>query len=351
MTTTNLLLSIPFLLLAATGCTTEEISDTPIPNEKGEYAVNFSGGLDMEQTKSGTTNLADGVKVTISAYAHDATETAIANGKYAASSGGFTGESSYTMYLARGSYDFYAVSCNSTSGDVTIPTFTNGTSSSDLENGVDYIWAKATNQTVGNDNTSVTLGLAHKAVFIEITVKTAANSGIELISWDGDAATDNDNATIMPPAVTDCKMSLSTGVITPAAGVVSGVTASNMITTAVQGTSGYANEKTATAFYYILPLAKKDASNSYELPVTFKVKVKIDGHDYTIANTNGESKTYTTKLTAPVSGSYAFEAGKKYTYTATLKPNTISFTGATVTAWEEGVKESPLTPTEPEPAS
>lgn len=347
MTTTNLLLSIPFLLLAATGCTTEEISDTPIPNEKGEYAVNFSGGLDMEQTKSGTTNLADGVKVTISAYAHDATETAIASGKYAASSGGFTGESSYTMYLARGSYDFYAVSCNSTTKEV--PAFTKGTSS-DLENGVDYIWAQAANQDIENTEKSITLGLAHKAVCIEITVKTAANSGIELISWEGDAATDNDNATIMPPAVTDCKMSLSTGVITPAAGVVSGVTASNMITTAVQGTSGYGNEKIATASYYILPLAKKDDSHSHELTVTFKVKVKIDGHDYTIANTNGESKTYTTKLTAPASGSYAFEAGKKYTYTATLKPNTISFTGATVTAWGEGVKDSPLTPTEPDPA-
>ena len=349
MTTTNLLLSIPFLLLAATGCTTEEPGDTPITNEKGEYAINFNGGLDLELTKSGSENLENGVNTTISAYKSGATDVAVASHGYTADgSGNFGGESSYTMYLARGSYDFYAVSCNSITKEA--PAFTSGTSS-DLENGVDYIWAKAANQDIENTGKSITLGLAHKAVCIEITVKTAANSGIELISWEGDAATDNDNATIMPPAVTDCKMSLSTGVITPAAGVVSGVTASNMITTAVQGTSGYSNEKTATASYYILPLAKKDASNSYELPVTFKVKVKIDGHDYSIANTNGESKTYTAKLTAPASGSYAFVAGNKYTYTATLKPNTISFTGATVTAWEEGVKESPLTPTEPEPAS
>lgn len=345
MTTTNLLLSIPFLLLAATGCTTEEISDTPIPNEKGEYAVNFSGGLDLEQTKSGTTNLADGVKVTISAYAHDATETAIASGKYAASSGGFTGESSYTMYLARGSYDFYAVSCNSTTKEV--PAFTKGTSS-DLENGVDYIWAKAANQDIENTGKSITLGLAHKAVCIEITVKTAANSGIELISWEGDAATDNDNATITPPVATGCTMALSTGVITPATSV--GSTPVNMTTTAVKGNAGSTNDKTATASYYILPLAQKGGNQSHELPVTFKVKVKIDGNSYTgDAATNGESKVYTAKLTVP-SSSYAFEAGKKYTYTATLKPNTISFTGATVTAWEEGVKESPLKPTEPDPA-
>lgn len=349
MTTTNLLLSIPFLLLAATGCTTEEISDTPIPNEKGEYAVNFSGGLDLELTKSIPDNLNNGVKATIAAYKTGQTDAAVASHGYTANgSGDFTGESSYTMYLARGYYDFYAVSCNSITKEA--PAFTSGTSS-DLENGVDYIWAKAANQDIENTGKSITLGLAHKAVCIEITVKTAANSGIELISWEGAAATDNDNATIMPPATSGCKMSLSTGVITPATGVVSGVTASNMITTAVTGSSGYANDKTATASYYILPLAQKGGSQSHELKVTFKVKVKINGNSYTgDADTNGESKVYTANLTAPESG-YAFEAGKKYTYTATLKPNTISFTGATVTAWEEGVKESPLTPTEPEPAS
>lgn len=350
MTTTNLLLSIPFLLLAATGCTTEEISDTPIPNEKGEYAVNFSGGLDLELTKSDPDKLSNGVKATIAAYKTGQTDAAVASNGYTANgSGDFTGESSYTMYLARGSYDFYAVSCNSITKEA--PAFTNGTSSSDLENGVDYIWAKAESQDIENTGKSITLGLAHKAVFIEITVKTAASTGIELISWESTVGADNDNATIMPPATSGCTMALSTGVITPATGVVSGVTASNMITTAVTGSSGYDQDKIATASYYILPLAKKDASNSYELPVTFKVKVKINGNSYTgDADTNGESKVYTANLTAPGSG-YAFEAGKKYTYTATLKPNTISFTGATVTAWEEGVKESPLTPTEPEPAS
>lgn len=348
MTTTNLLLSIPFLLLAATGCTTEEISDTPIPNEKGEYAVNFSGGLDLELTKSDPDKLSNGVKATIAAYKTGQTDAAVASNGYTANgSGDFTGESSYTMYLARGSYDFYAVSCNSITKEA--PAFTNGTSSSDLENGVDYIWAKAESQDIENTGKSITLGLAHKAVCIEIIVKTAASTGIELISWESTAGADNDNATIMPPAVTGCKMALSTGVITPATGV--STSPVNMGTEEVQGTSGYANEKTATVSYYILPLAKKDASNSYELPVTFKVKVKIDGHDYSIANTNGESKTYTAKLTAPASGSYAFVAGNKYTYTATLKPNTISFTGATVTAWGDGGSNDSLKPTEPDPAS
>lgn len=347
MTTTNLLLSIPFLLLAATGCTTEEPGDTPITNEKGEYAINFNGGLDLELTKSGSENLENGVNTTISAYKSGATDVAVASGKYTANgSGNFTGTSSYTMYLAKDEYDFYAVSCNSKTKEV--PAFTKGTSSADLENGVDYIWAGAKGQTVSNAPMSVTLGLAHKAVCIEITVKTAASTGIELISWESTVGADNDNATIMPPAVTGCKMALSTGVITPATGV--STSPVNMGTEEVQGTSGYANDKTATASYYILPLSQKDATHSHELTVTFKVKVKIDGHDYTIANTNGESKTYTAKLTAPASGSYAFVAGNKYTYTATLKPNTISFTGATVTAWGDGGSNAPLTPTEPDPA-
>lgn len=345
MTTTNLLLSIPFLLLAATGCTTEEPGDTPITNEKGEYAINFNGGLDLELTKSGSENLENGVNTTISAYKSGATDVAVASHGYTADgSGNFGGESSYTMYLAKGSYDFYAVSCNSITKEA--PAFTSGTSSSDLENGVDYIWAKAESQTVGNEDASITLGLAHKAVCIEIIVKTAANSGIELISWESTAGADNDNATITPPAAAGGKMALSTGVITPATSV--STSSVNMGTEEVQGTSGSTNEKTATASYYILPLAQKDAGHSHELTVTFKVKVKIDGHDYTTA-TGGESKTYTANLTAPESG-YAFVAGNKYTYTATLKPNTISFTGATVTAWGDGVKESPLTPTEPDPA-
>lgn len=346
MTTTNLLLSIPFLLLAVTGCTTEEITNTPIPNEKGEYAVNFSGGLDLELTKSDPDKLNNGVKATIAAYKTGQTDAAVASHGYTANgSGDFTGESSYTMYLARGSYDFYAVSCNSITKEA--PAFTSGTSS-DLENGVDYIWAKAANQDIENTGKSITLGLAHKAVCIEITVKTAANSGIELISWEGDAATDNDNATITPPVATGCTMALSTGVITPATSV--GSTPVNMTTTAVKGNAGSTNDKTATASYYILPLAQKGGNQSHELPVTFKVKVKIDGNSYTgDAATNGESKVYTAKLTVP-SSSYAFEAGKKYTYTATLKPNTISFTGATVTAWGDGGSNDSLKPTEPDPA-
>lgn len=312
--------------------------------------------MDLTVTKgetppAGTTFLENGVITTIYAYTKGATVTdesvtSVAHGDYTAGGdGSFSGKSDYTMFLARGPYDFYAVSCNSKSDDVTIPTFTKGTSAG-LLNGVDYIYGSAANQTVENSGKTVSLGLSHKAVCIEITVKTKANSGIELVSWEKAAATDNNNATITPPDASGCTMSLADGTIEPATGV-SDVPA-NMTTTAVTGYAGSNNEKTATASYYMLPLVQKDGSNSFELKVTFNVKVKIDGNTYTGGTeTTGESKVYTANLTAPSSG-YAFEAGKKYTYTAILKPNTITFTGATVTAWGEGVKDAPLTPTEPD---
>lgn len=362
MKTTNILLTIPFLLLSAIGCTSDEQVGEPVTNEKGEYPVNFSGSMDMTLTKAeeeNTSKLDNGVKATIYAYANGATVTgessaaaAITSGNYTADgSGNFSG-TNYTMYLAKGSYDFYVVSCNSTSTDA--PQFTNGTSA-ELSNGVDYIWGNATGQSIPNtgnsalnteNKNSVSLGLAHKAVCIEITVKTAANTGIELISWESTAA--NDNATIMPPANSNCKMSLSNGNIEPATSVVTaGTTASNMTTTGVTGTSGYGNEKTATASYYMLPLAAASGgSSSQDLTVTFKVKVKIEGHTYT--DENGESKTYTANLKAPESASYAFAGGSKYSYTATLKPNTISFTGATVTNWTAVTVDNDLEPTEPD---
>ncbi len=351
MKTTNKLLTIPFLLLSAIGCTSDEQVGEPVTNEKGEYPVNFSGSMDMTLTKAdeNTSKLDNGVKATIYAYTNGATVTgesgaaaAITSGNYTADgSGNFSG-TNYTMYLAKGSYDFYVVSCNSTSTDA--PQFTNGTSG-ELSNGVDYIWGKATGQSIpGTENNNISLGLAHKAVCIEITVKTTANSGIELVSWESTAGQDNTNATIMPPAVSNCKMSLSDGSIVAATGV--GTAAANMTTTAVSGTSGYTNDKTATASYYMLPLAAASGgSSSLELTVTFKVKVKIEGHTYT--DGNGESKTYTTKLKAPES-SYAFAGGSKYSYTATLKPNTITFTGATVTNWTAVDGDKNLEPTEPD---
>lgn len=333
MRTTNILLS--FLLLSAAGCTSDEQTDGPIANDKGEYAINFSGNLDMRLTKADPDpTVGKGVKATIYAYDNN---TLITNGNYTAGDdGSFTGADSYIMYLPKKSYNFYAVSANSTTDAA--PEFTSGTSTADLTNGVDYIYASKSNVAIpGTSDNNVQLSFSHKAVKIEITVKTVANSGIELVGWKGTVGGDNDNATITPPTATNCKMTLSDGSIATATSV--GISTENMTTTVVTGNPGAANEKTATASYIMLPLAQQNASTSHELTVTLNAKVKI-------GDRTEEVKTYTAKLKAPDSGSYAFESGKEYKYTATLKPNEITFSGATVSGWTSGGAQD-LTPTEP----
>lgn len=332
MKTTYLILSIPFLLLSAAGCTSDELQDKPITNEKGEYAINFNGNMDLTLTKAGTENVAQDVKATISAYTSEddvTSATAIASNGYTvgATAGTFVGDdisgtsTPFVMYLPKGNYDFYAVSCNSS---VAVPTFTSGVSEV-LSNGVDYIYAKVAGQSVGNNEQNVTLAFERKAV--KIIINVASGDGVELTEWKGTAGANNDNATITPsdPSTT-VKMALSDGTITPATALTA---AANMTTEAVN-----TGTHTATASYIMLPLASGQTPT-----VTLNVKVKIGGRA-------AESKTYTATLTAPASTSSAFTSGNQYTYTATLKANKIEFTGATVANWGEQTGGD-LTPTEP----
>ena len=325
MKTTYLILSLPLLLLSAAGCTSDELQDKPITNEKGEYAINFNGNMDLTLTKAGTENVAQDVKATISAYTSSANVTsaiAIASNGYTVgtTTGAFVGDADFVMYLPKGDYDFYAISCNSTA---TVPTFTSGVSEV-LSNGVDYIYAKPTPATTVPATTNVTLAFQRKAV--KIIINVVSGEGVELTDWKASAGT-NDNATITPsdPSTT-VKMALSDGTITPATAL---TTATNMTTEAVN-----TGAHTATASYIMLPLASGQTPT-----VTLNVKVKIGGRA-------AESKTYTATLTAPASTSSAFTSGNQYTYTATLKANKIEFTGATVANWGEQTGGD-LTPTEP----
>lgn len=330
MKTTYLILSIPFLLLSAAGCTSDELQDKPITNEKGEYAVNFNGNMDLTLTKATSTEVAQGVKATISAYASGdnvTSKTAIVSKGYTVGDtpGTFVGDTEgsgpFVMYLPKGDYDFYAVSCNSSAA---VPTFTSGVSEV-LSNGVDYIYAKPTPATTVPTTTNVTLAFERKAV--KIIINVASGDGVELTEWKGTAGANNDNATITPsdPSTT-VKMALSDGTITPATALTA---AANMTTEAVN-----TGTHTATASYIMLPLASGQTPT-----VTLNVKVKIGGRA-------AESKTYTATLAAPVSTSNAFTSGNQYTYTATLKANKIEFTGATVANWGEQTGGN-LTPTEP----
>lgn len=331
MKTTHLLLSIPLALLVVSGCTSDELLEKSQINEKGEYAVRFSGNMDMTLTKANTTDVATGVKATISAYTKDddvTSNTAIVSNGYTVgqTAGTFEGDADFVMYLPKGNYDFYAVSTNSATA---APTFTSGVSG-DLENGVDYIYAKTASQSVGNGEKNIALEFSRKAVQIYIDIKSD-EAGLELTSWQsGDNA-----ATITPPVVTGCTMALTDGTITAANSVdtelSNGFYKGNM-------TQGSIASKNTTASYIMLPV-----ETGKTLKVQFKVNVKI-------GDRTAEAKTYTADLTAPSQdpgASTAFLSGKKYTYTATLKANKITFTGATVADWTTVNTTDDLNPTEP----
>ena len=339
MKTTNILLTIPLLLLSVTGCTSDEQGDDPVTNGKGEYAVNFSGNINLTQTKASTSeSVATGVKAKISTFVKDNTSSPIVDAQGytvdVSTAGKFNGDDSFVMYLAKGSYDFYAVSANITTSANGIPVFSSGTSTADLQNKVDYIYANSKNVAVpatggGSDN-NITLNFEHKAVRITIDVKSG--TGLELTGWqDGD-----DHATITPPVITNCKMNLTDGVITPATSV--NTIEDNMETTTVA-------TKASTASYTMLPLAAS-GGNAHKLTVTFKVKVQVGGRAE-------ENRTYTATLTAPNTSdngnTTAFQSGKNYTYTATLNPTAITFTGATVTDWTQVGTMEDLKPNEPDP--
>lgn len=329
MKTTNILLTIPFLLLTAVGCTSDEQVGEPVTNEKGEYPVNFSGSMDMTLTKAAD-DVKVGVKAQIMAYTKGVSDfssnNAIVSHGYTVTGtagtfvGDQVGDAAFVMYLPKGEYDFYAASTNSSS---TAPSFISG-QSGELENGVDYIWKKV-DKTVGNSDETVELTFEHKAVHIVINLESG--DGLSLIDWQNSGDTDAD-ATISLPTKTNCKMSLSDGTIVQATGVEASKVG-NMTTTSVS--SGK-----SSASYIMLPLA---TSNS--LTVKFKVKVNIGGR-----TEGGEEKEYTATITAPTTD--GFVSGKQYTYKAKLKANAITFSGAKVAAWSDAGQQSDLTPTEPE---
>lgn len=337
MKTTYLILSLPLLFFSAVGCTSDELQEKPITNEKGEYAVNFNGNMDLTLTKAGTEAVAQGVKATISAYTSEADVTSaaaiVSNGYTVGDTPGtFVGDDTgvpgtpFVMYLPKNDYDFYAVSCNSTA---TVPTFTSGVSV-ELSNGVDYIYAKPTPATTVPTTTNVTLAFQRKAVLIEIKVKGSDEGGLELTGWQSTSP-----ATITPPKTADCTMALATGVITPASSIDTDL--SDEVYKAAMTTVAVAT-KESTATYTMLPV---EADKT--LKVKFKVKVKIGGR-------NEEEKTYTADLKAPDNSNNnnttAFLSGKKYTYNAILKANKITFTGATVADWG-AIAGSDPTVTEP----
>ena len=323
---TNHILLTAALLLSAASCTKEATEIPGTSDDNTLYPVTFSCGIDLTQTKATSTYLTKDAKVTVYVYKKNddvTSATTLKSQEYTVGDDGTLTLGENTIYLAKGDYDFYAVSedkSNSFSG------FSAGVTSNVLSNGVNYLHVKKQQTIKGTaEAQNVELEFVRKAVSIIINI--VGGDGIEIDSW----ATDAPAKMTLPDPGSTCKMALSDGTITSATSLSTSLIAD--MTTAIDKTSGVK----ASVSCIMLPLV----DNGSPVPkVTLKIKVKNTGESTAI------ERTYETNLKYPTGG---FVGGNQYTYTATLKANGITFTGATVAAWGTGtLEDGNLTPTEPD---
>lgn len=221
-----------------------------------------------------------------------------AEGDYVTSSPGvLTGVQGYKMYLNNDTYNFYAVSCNSTRS---APLFINGRSVP-LSNGVDYLWWHALNQDVSSSQVNIPITYQHAATQVVVTIAAGTSITLNRIV----------SASITPP-YPGARMDLSTGIINSEI---------NYDQATPMGINGF------TVQYIMLPVKSSD-------PMTLTLELLVNGES--------SSRTYTTDLDPPSS---ILAAGNSYLFRAVINENTVSFPSVSVKEWTE-VDESgnPLYP-------
>lgn len=270
-------------IFSMTSCQKDQ-NINPDPQEIKFYA-SYNGETQTKATSVFTT----GNKVTILGYTAGATVTSATSvpGTPVEATGGASGllTPSAALYLPKGSYDFYSVSLNNT----TAPglTFTSGMSTQ-LTNGIDYLWTKAAGIAEGGTASFI---YNHKAVGMEVNV--SAGTGVSALSVTAISFTPT-------TASTASKMSLADGSI-GAASVIGSLTPMSL-----SGTKGT---------YIMLPVGS----------VAVNVEITVNA---TIGGTTVTAKKYT--ATIP---SQAYTSGSYYTANFTVSSTALQFTGAQVQDW------------------
>ncbi|MDD3033326.1 MAG: fimbrillin family protein [Bacteroidales bacterium] len=262
-----------------------EKSETSNKMEESEFYASYC----VESQTKATTSFSTGNMATIFGYSAGADVTSVTPvsgtpvNAICGSSGLLT--PSTPVFLPKGSYDFYSVSLNnSTSPNM---TFSSGVSSQ-LSNGVDYLWAKCTGIAQGG---TVSFVYNHKAVGIEINV--ASGTGITNLSVT--------SIKITPPTpATNSKMNLSSGSI----GEASSVGALTEIS--LSGLKGT---------YIMLPLS----STGINIELTVNA---------TIGGTAVTAKKYSASIPTQ-----AYSSGYFYTINLTVTSTALQFSGALVDDW------------------
>lgn len=288
-----LLLVIPILI----SCIGERCSSCS--EEKGymeQYKVTFWGNYAV--TKS-TSAIPAGVESSIFTYysgedpafkkEHTGTPAlAVSN-----LSGNLLFSNNFTLYLAPGYYDFYAISTNSCSlKELSV----NMGQSNSLKNGIDYLWAQSRDITICN-HSNVHFNFVHAAASLAIEINP---------QFDSQLATEKMELTKVLLGVPDTTqtLTLSNGKITPANTILNEKEEMNV------------NGNRAT--YIILPLQKE-------------IDIPVELYLTTTSDTNQKTREkYVFSIPPPANG---FEAGTQYSYKVKIRLNKIIFESTSIEPW------------------
>lgn len=271
---------IIFLMSILFGCSKE-----PSAKQEEFNPVNFFCGLEQVQTKANSV-FASGNTAIIYAYASGGTVVNIGGTPLnATASGSGLLSPTSTIFLPKGSYDFYSVSANNSLAQNI--SFTGGVSG-DLANGVDYLWAGNKNITV-NNGANVNFAYKHSACQMQIRIVVNPRvSGLVVNS-----------VKFTYPITSGVKMNLSTGSISSSGSV-----------TALNNVSGSGN----TRNFICLPCT---VSSQVEI----NINATIDGQPVT-------NKTYRATVNQALVG------GNSYDIALNMNTDNTFSTTCSIIAWQ-----------------
>lgn len=269
-----------FLMSMLFGCSKE-----PSAPQEEINTINFFCGMEQAQTKANSV-FASGNTAIIYAYASGGIAANIGGTPLNATAlgSGLLSPAS-TIFLPKGSYDFYSVSANNSL--VQNISFTGGVSG-DLANGVDYLWAGNKNITV-NNGANVTF--AYKHIACQLQIRIVANlrvSGLVVNS-----------VKFTYPITSGVKMNLSTGSISSSGSV-----------SALNNVSGRGN----TRNFICLPC-------TVSTQVEININATIDGQPVT-------NKTYRATV------NQVLVAGNSYDIALNMNADNVFSTTCSIVAWQ-----------------
>lgn len=320
----------PYILscyLLLTGCVIDialpgegdDPAPVPVPDQE-KVAVSFSSTIDLE-TKSGGTKadapvLADGVQVTVHAYSQGEVTTptaaAVVSRNYVASGGNgsltVTGDEGM-MYLAVGSYTFYALSVNAeTAPPALAPNSVSQTGQ--LENNTDYIYCGVYQAITSKPGEAQNVSLSFHRLATRLSIRIVSEGGDDKIT----AAT---APSVLLAATNPSGVKITLGA-TPL--ITAGTMASRKEDyTTIQSEGDPVGGFTAS--YIMLPM---QTGQTIPVTITFP-SITFNG----LVQTN---KVYTLNITTPEDG---FTSGNQYTYKVNITGNDIAFQGVSVTTWTD----------------